>query len=66
MSPFATRESEGLAAGGPVRRRRRARSGCNLLYARFWHKVLFDRGHVPTQEPFRKLVNQGMILGEMD
>ena len=38
----------------------------HLLYARFWHKVLFDRGHVSTAEPFRKLVNQGMILGEME
>jgi leucyl-tRNA synthetase len=36
----------------------------HLLYARFWHKVLFDRGAVSTPEPFRKLVNQGMILGE--
>ncbi|QDT63040.1 leucine--tRNA ligase [Calycomorphotria hydatis] len=36
----------------------------HLLYARFWHKVLFDRGHVHTDEPFYKLVNQGMILGE--
>ena len=36
----------------------------HLLYARFWHKVLFDRGIVSTHEPFRKLVNQGMILGE--
>jgi leucyl-tRNA synthetase len=38
----------------------------HLLYSRFWHKVLFDRGHVHTPEPFRKLVNQGMILGEME
>ena len=38
----------------------------HLLYARFWHKVLFDRGHVSTPEPFHKLVNQGMILGEME
>ncbi len=38
----------------------------HLLYSRFWHKVLFDRGHVPTPEPFHKLVNQGMILGEME
>lgn len=38
----------------------------HLLYARFWHKVLFDRGHVSTPEPFHKLVNQGMILGEAD
>ena len=37
----------------------------HLLYARFWHKVLFDRGVVSTPEPFHKLVNQGMILGEM-
>jgi len=36
----------------------------HLLYARFWHKVLHDRGHVSTDEPFMKLVNQGMILGE--
>jgi leucyl-tRNA synthetase len=36
----------------------------HLLYSRFWHKVLFDRGHVPTPEPFQRLVNQGMILGE--
>ena len=38
----------------------------HLLYSRFWHKVLFDRGHVPTPEPFQRLVNQGMILGEME
>ncbi len=36
----------------------------HLLYARFWHKVLYDRGVVSTIEPFQKLVNQGMILGE--
>ena len=36
----------------------------HLLYARFWHKVLFDLGHVSTSEPFFKLVNQGLILGE--
>ena len=35
----------------------------HLLYSRFWHKVLFDLGLVPTSEPFKKLVNQGMILG---
>ena len=34
----------------------------HLLYSRFWHKVLFDRGYVSTMEPFQKLVNQGMIL----
>jgi len=38
----------------------------HLLYARFWHKVLYDRGHVSTLEPFQRLVNQGMILGEME
>ena len=38
----------------------------HLLYARFWHKVLFDRGHVSHAEPFQRLVNQGMILGEME
>ncbi len=36
----------------------------HLLYARFWHKVLHDLGHVTTKEPFQKLVNQGLILGE--
>lgn len=35
----------------------------HLLYARFWHKVLFDLGYVSTKEPFQRLVNQGMILG---
>jgi leucyl-tRNA synthetase len=35
----------------------------HLLYARFWHKVLFDLGHLTTPEPFQRLVNQGMILG---
>lgn len=38
----------------------------HLLYSRFWHKVLFDLGHVSTAEPFQKLINQGMILGEME
>jgi leucyl-tRNA synthetase len=38
----------------------------HLLYARFWHKVLFDLGYVSTPEPFYKLVNQGLILGEME
>ncbi len=36
----------------------------HLLYSRFWHKLLFDLGYVSTKEPFYKLVNQGMILGE--
>jgi len=38
----------------------------HLLYSRFWHKVLFDLGHVTCPEPFQKLVNQGMILGEAE
>jgi len=38
----------------------------HLLYARFWHKVLFDLGVVSTKEPFRRLVSQGMILGEVE
>jgi len=38
----------------------------HLLYARFWHKVLYDLGHVSTPEPFFRLVNQGLILGEME
>lgn len=38
----------------------------HLLYSRFWHKVLYDRGYVSTKEPFHKLVNQGMILGETE
>jgi leucyl-tRNA synthetase len=36
----------------------------HLLYARFWHKFLYDLGYVTTKEPFKKLINQGMILGE--
>ncbi len=35
----------------------------HLLYSRFWHKLLYDLGYVSTQEPFKKLINQGMILG---
>jgi len=38
----------------------------HLLYARFWHKVLYDCGIVSTKEPFQKLIHQGMILGEME
>ncbi|GJP73364.1 hypothetical protein CLOP_g4089 [Closterium sp. NIES-67] len=38
----------------------------HLLYARFWHKVLYDIGAVSTKEPFQCLVNQGMILGEVE
>ncbi len=36
----------------------------HLLYSRFWHKFLYDLGYVSTKEPFKKLINQGMILGE--
>jgi leucyl-tRNA synthetase len=42
----------------------RSTPSLHLLYARFWHKVLFDLGCVSTPEPFFKLVNQGLILGE--
>jgi leucyl-tRNA synthetase len=38
----------------------------HLLYARFWHKVLYDLGYVSTAEPFARLVNQGLILGEQE
>ncbi len=38
----------------------------HLLYARFWHKVLYDIGVVSTKEPFQKLVHQGIILGETE
>ena len=38
----------------------------HLLYSRFWHKVLFDLGHVSTPEPFQRLVNQGLLLGEVE
>jgi leucyl-tRNA synthetase len=38
----------------------------HLLYARFWHKVLYDAGVVSTPEPFKRLVHQGMILGELE
>ena len=47
----------------PVRRRRRAR-GTALLYARFWHKVLYDYGVLGTPEPFGRLFNQGYILAD--
>ncbi|HVT89379.1 MAG TPA: leucine--tRNA ligase [Tepidisphaeraceae bacterium] len=38
----------------------------HLLYSRFWHKVLYDLGHVSTPEPFQRLVHQGLILGQME
>jgi leucyl-tRNA synthetase len=38
----------------------------HLLYARFWHKVLYDAGVVSTPEPFKRLIHQGMILGELE
>ena len=38
----------------------------HLLYSRFWHKVLFDLGYVSTPEPFQRLVNQGLILGQTE
>lgn len=38
----------------------------HLMYSRFWHKFLFDKGMVPTDEPFKKLINQGMIQGVIE
>ncbi len=38
----------------------------HLMYARFWHKFLYDKGLVPTEEPFKKLINQGMIQGVIE
>lgn len=38
----------------------------HLMYSRFWHKFLYDLGYVPTQEPFKKLINQGMIQGVIE
>ncbi|HFC00567.1 MAG TPA: leucine--tRNA ligase, partial [Phaeodactylibacter sp.] len=38
----------------------------HLMYSRFWHKFLFDKGFVPTKEPFKKLINQGMIQGVIE
>ena len=57
LDPIATRGVD-LYVGGTEH------AVLHLLYARFWHKVLFDLGHVSTPEPFHKLVNQGLILGE--
>ena len=75
-SANAGREHFGWAPGVPSRKPLKSTPGVDLyvggtehavlhlLYARFWHKVLFDLGHVSTPEPFFKLVNQGLILGE--
>ena len=38
----------------------------HLMYSRFWHKFLYDKGLVPTDEPFKKLINQGMIQGVIE
>ena len=60
-APDATREGEGgadLYVGGVEH------AVLHLLYARFWHKVLYDLGHVSTKEPFRRLYNQGYILAD--
>jgi len=69
---FASREAEAywMTGGGEARPGVDLYVGgtehavLHLLYARFWHKVLYDLGHVSTPEPFFKLVNQGIILGE--
>jgi leucyl-tRNA synthetase len=60
-APDATREGEGgadLYVGGVEH------AVLHLLYARFWHKVLYDLGYVSTKEPFRRLYNQGYILAD--
>jgi len=74
--PQSAEPSRGGAGGGQERGEPRSKGGVDLyvggtehavlhlLYARFWHKVLFDLGHVSTLEPFQRLVNQGIILGE--
>ena len=56
--------SNGKAAGVDLYVGGTEQAVLHLLYARFWHKVLFDLGYVSTPEPFYKLVNQGLILGE--
>src|SRR5208337_333897 len=56
--------SNGKAAGVDLYVGGTEQAVLHLLYARFWHKVLFDLGYVSTPEPFFKLVNQGLILGE--
>ncbi len=67
---FMSREAEHYWAGDPASGMIDLYVGgtehavLHLLYARFWHKVLFDLGHLSTPEPFQKLVNQGLILGE--
>jgi leucyl-tRNA synthetase len=66
---FAGKESEnywmtGKSAGVDLYVGGTEHAVLHLLYARFWHKVLFDLGYVSTPEPFFKLVNQGMVLGE--
>jgi leucyl-tRNA synthetase len=61
VPPDATRDGEGgvdLYVGGVEH------AVLHLLYARFWHKVLYDLGHVSTSEPFRRLRNQGYILAD--
>jgi leucyl-tRNA synthetase len=61
VPPDAEREGEGgvdLYVGGVEH------AVLHLLYARFWHKVLYDLGHVSTKEPFRRLYNQGYILAD--
>ncbi|HMO66536.1 MAG TPA: leucine--tRNA ligase, partial [Verrucomicrobiota bacterium] len=79
-SAFVSRDAESYWMGSPDARRQtpspKSTPGVDLyvggtehavlhlLYARFWHKVLCDLGHVSTPEPFFKLVNQGLILGE--
>ncbi len=76
QTPEALRRSDDIIAALPARVNREQPGGVDLyvggtehavlhlLYARFWHKVLFDLGHLSKPEPFQRLVNQGIILGE--
>ena len=61
---FASREAIDYWAPGDLYVGGVEHAVLHLLYSRFWHKVLYDLGLVNTKEPFQRLVNQGMILGE--
>jgi len=63
-APAATRPGQAPAPGVDLYVGGTEHAVLHLLYARFWHKVLYDLGYVSTPEPFFRLVNQGLILGE--
>ena len=64
QKPENERQPAGISSGVDLYVGGTEHAVLHLLYARFWHKVLFDLGHVSTPEPFYRLVNQGLILGE--